>query len=305
MKIGVSSCLLGEQVRFDGGHKRDSFLVDTFGKYAEWTTVCPEVEIGLGIPRDSLRLTDSGSGTRLIITKTGEDLTQRMTEFSEKRAKEITRLKLAGYVLKAKSPSCGMERVKVYHPGTMPDRGVGLFAAALLKACPHLPVEEEGRLQDPGLRENFVTRVFTYQRWLDMAELGLTRARLMKFHEQHKFILFSHNQAGSRALGNLLGQGGSASDYLDKLTDVMKRTPTRKNHTNVLQHLAGFLKDRIDDHDRKELGDVIERYRQGLLPLIVPITLLRHHVVKLDVDYLRDQIYLNPHPHELMLLNHV
>jgi uncharacterized protein YbbK (DUF523 family)/uncharacterized protein YbgA (DUF1722 family) len=271
-RIGVSSCLLGERVRYDGGHKRDSFVTDLLGRYVEWIPVCPEMEIGLGVPRDSLHLSDPGDGIHLIATKTGKDLTARMSRFSDRKLKDLADLRLSGYVLKSKSPSCGMERVRVFRrTGVLHKAGRGVFAEALINALPDLPVEEEGRLQDPRLRENFVTRVYAYHRWQQMAAPGITRARLMSFHESHKFLLMS----------------------------------TRKNHTNVLQHLAGFLKERLDSRDRQELADLIDRYRRELLPLIVPVTLLRHYVVKYSIRYLENQTYLNPHPHELMLLNHV
>jgi len=305
-RIGVSSCLLGERVRYDGGHKRDSFVTDMLGQYVEWVPVCPELEIGLGVPRDSLHLSDPGDGIHLIVTKTAQDLTARMSQFSDRKLKELAKLRLSGYVLKSKSPSCGMERVRVYRrTGVLHKAGRGVFADALLNAFPALPVEEEGRLQDARLRENFVTRVYAHHRWQMMASHGVTRARLMRFHESHKFLLMSHSQTGARQLGAAVATGASPESYLRKFAEVMKRTPTRKNHTNVLQHLAGFLKNRLDGRDRQELADLIDRYRRELLPLIVPVTLLRHYVVKYSISYLENQTYLNPHPHELMLLNHV
>jgi uncharacterized protein YbgA (DUF1722 family) len=241
----------------------------------------------------------------LIVTKTGEDLTARMSRFSDRKLKELAKLRLSGYVLKSKSPSCGMERVRVFRrTRVLHKAGRGVFADALMNALPDLPVEEEGRLQDPRLRENFVTRVYAHHRWQQMAATGITRARLMSFHESHKFLLMSHSQTGARELGAAVATGASPETYLHKFAEVMKRTPTRKNHTNVLQHLARFLKD-LDGRDRQELADLIDRYRRELLPLIVPVTLLRHYVVKYSVPYLENQTYLNPHPHELMLLNHV
>lgn len=314
LRIGVSACLLGEEVRYNGGHKRDPFLTDVLGQYVEWVPVCPEVEIGLGTPRPAMRLVKIGEDTRMVTPETGADHTEAMRVYSERRVGELFGERLAGYILKKDSPSCGMERVKLYpaEGGAPVKEARGLFAEALLRRWPDLPVEEEGRLHDPLLRENFVTRIFVRDRWMQEEEEGWTRASLMRFHERHKFLLMARNQAGMRRLGRLLGQSGKqdgarelAQTYLAGMTEVMRRPATRRGHTNVLYHLAGFVTDRIDDGDRRELIESIDRYRAGQLPLIVPVTLIRHHVRRLEVEYLRDQVYLEPHPQELMLLNHV
>lgn len=314
LRIGVSACLLGEEVRYNGGHKRDPFLTDMLGQYVEWVPVCPEVEIGLGTPRPAMRLVRIGGDTRMVTPETGADHTEAMRVYSERRVGELFGERLAGYILKKDSPSCGMERVKLYPAeGGAPVKDArGLFADVLLRRWPDLPVEEEGRLHDPLLRENFVTRIFVRDRWMQSEEEGWTRAALMRFHERHKFLLMARNQAGMRRLGRLLGESGKKDDarelartYLAGMTEVMRRPATRRGHTNVLFHLAGFVTDRIDDGDRRELIESIDRYRAGQLPLIVPVTLIRHHTRRLEVDYLRDQVYLEPHPQELMLLNHV
>lgn len=314
LRIGVSACLLGEEVRYNGGHKRDPFLTDVLGQYVEWVPVCPEVEIGLGTPRPAMRLVKIGEDTRMVTPETGADHTEAMRVYSERRVGELFGERLAGYILKKDSPSCGMERVKLYpaEGGAPVKEARGLFAEALLRRWPDLPVEEEGRLHDPLLRENFVTRIFVRDRWMQEEEEGWTRASLMRFHERHKFLLMARNQAGMRRLGRLLGQSGKqdgarelARTYLAGMTEVMRRPATRRGHTNVLYHLAGFVTDRIDDGDRRELIESIDRYRAGQLPLVVPVTLIRHHVRRLEVEYLRDQVYLEPHPQELMLLNHV
>jgi uncharacterized protein YbgA (DUF1722 family)/uncharacterized protein YbbK (DUF523 family) len=311
VRIGISTCLLGEKVRFDGGHKRDPFLVDSFGRYVEWLPVCPEVEMGLGTPRESLRLVAYGSEIQFIMPKSGADHTTGMRDYAAKRVQELERENLSGYVLKKDSPSCGMERVRVYQNSGMPARnGRGLFAGALMKHFPHLPVEEEGRLRDPRLRENFISHVFAYKRWQLMAAEGITRRALTRFHEHHKYLLMAHNQVGTRRLGKIIGNPKQhdndehmAAAYLDEFTAVMRRTPTLQNHTNALQHIAGYFSKDLDPDDREELTKTIHQYRQELLPLIVPITLICHYVRKFKVPYLLDQIYLNPHPHELMLLN--
>jgi uncharacterized protein YbgA (DUF1722 family)/uncharacterized protein YbbK (DUF523 family) len=313
VRIGISSCLLGEHVRFDGNHKRDAFLVEVFGRHVTWVPVCPEVEMGLGVPRETMRLEQHGPEIRLVMPKTGADHTDRLRTFAAQRLTALGRERLCGYILKKDSPSCGMERVRLYSSTGVPDRsGQGLFAAALMQRFPHLPVEEEGRLQDPRLRENFVARVFAYQRWGQMTEQKITRAGLQQFHAQHKFVLVAHSQIGTRRVGRILAHPGQFPDeqawaaaYLDGFTEVMRRAPTRRGHTNVLQHLAGYVSDHLDRDEREELTEIIDQYRRGLLPLIVPVTLIRHYVRKFQVPYLLDQVYLSPHPHELMLLNHL
>ena len=311
VRIGISSCLLGEKVRFDGGHKKDEFLTTHFGRYVEWVPVCPEFEIGLGIPRESLRLVSDGKNTALVAPRSGLDHTEKMNTWTKEQAGRLADQGLCGYVLKRGSPSCGLERVKVYGGSGLLNRdGRGLFAAGIVDRFPNLPVEEEGRLNDARLRENFVSQVFCYKRWMDLQSEGLTRARIMQFHARHKFLLMAHHQDGMRKLGNLIGNAagsGSAKriggEYFDAFCEVMRRTPTRRNHTNVLQHMAGYFSEQLAADDRAELSEVIDRYRQERLPLIVPITLIRHYVRKLEVQYLKNQIYLDPHPDELHLLN--
>lgn len=335
LRLGVSSCLLGRNVRYDGGHKRDSFLMDTLNPYVEWVQVCPEIDIGLGTPRPPIRLeraarrgangsegnggddsSAAGGGVRLVMPDTGEDLTDRMTEYAERKVEVLREKRLAGYILKSKSPSCGMERVRLYDENGVPSRdGVGIYAAVLTHRMPTLPTEEEGRLNDPRLRENFISRIFARGRWLDLEAEGLTMHALTSFHARHKYLLMSRDPEGARKLGRLLGEAGTVSSetevaevgaaYEAGLSDTLAHLPSRGRHTNVLQHLAGSVSDRIDDGDRAELTEAIHGYRSGLVPLIVPVTLLRHHIRRLEVEYLADQVYLEPHPHELMLLNHV
>ncbi|HTQ81185.1 MAG TPA: DUF523 and DUF1722 domain-containing protein [Thermoanaerobaculia bacterium] len=315
LRLGVSACLLGQEVRYNGGHKRDRFLTDVLGPYVDWVPVCPEVELGLGTPRPALRLVRIGGGTRLITPETATDWTEPMREYAERRVAELAGLELAGYVLKKDSPSCGMERVKLYREeeGSAPLRdGRGLFAEVLLERLPALPVEEEGRLADPAPRENFVSRIFAYDRFRRQERQGFTRAGLLRFHEHHKFLLMARNQAGMRRLGRLLGSAGRevpmadlTRDYLAGFTAVLSRPASRRGHTNVLQHLAGYVSDPLERADREELTQAIESYRQGYLPLIVPLTLLRHHARRQEVAYLEDQVYLWPHPSEMMLFNHV
>jgi uncharacterized protein YbbK (DUF523 family)/uncharacterized protein YbgA (DUF1722 family) len=296
LRVGISACLLGQEVRYNGGHKRDAFLTDTLGRYVEWVAVCPEVEVGMGTPRPPIRLERRGEEIRLVMPSTGEDYTDAMRSWAERRVSALAAMDLDGYVLKKDSPSCGMERVKVYQGEAAAKDGRGLFAETLIARLPDLPVEEEGRLNDPLLRENFIARMFVHHRWREGEREEWTRAALMRFHERHKFLLMARNQNGMRRL---------AAAYRPGLTEVLRRPATRRGHTNVLQHLAGYVSDALDPADRAELTETIERYRLGLVPLIVPLTLIRHHVRRQGMEYLQGQAYLEPHPYELMLLNHV
>ncbi|HET9469093.1 MAG TPA: DUF523 and DUF1722 domain-containing protein [Vicinamibacterales bacterium] len=312
IRIGISSCLLGEGVRFDGGHKKDSFLTGTFGRFVEWVPVCPEVECGLGTPRESMRLVSTEDGVRLLTGKTRVDHTDRMTRYSWKRVDQLESDELCGYVLKKDSPSCGLERVKVYGTHNVPIKsGRGVFAARLVERFPSLPVEEEGRLSDPRLRENFVERVFAYSRLRALFGGKWNAGALVGFHTAHKLILMAHSPDAYQRLGRLVARARSvpASDlerrYTEAFMDALTIVATPRRHANVLQHMVGYFKDVLDRASRSELLAAIEDYRHALVPLIVPITLLRHHVRVHGVSYLAGQLYLEPHPKELMLRNHV
>jgi len=312
LRIGISACLLGQQVRYDGGHKRDRFLTDTFGLFVEWVPVCPEVEAGFGTPREAMRLVDDDGRLRLVTVKTGIDLTGQLERFARRRVEQLAAEELSGYVLKKDSPSCGVERVKVYNAHAAPSRsGQGLFAAALCARYPHLPVEEEGRLSDARLRENFVERVFAYRRLRELFTGRWTVGGLVRFHTAHKLTLMAHSVVAYRELGRLVAAASTAKrsdlegDYTRRFMTALAALATPRRHTNVLQHMAGYLKTVLDADSKAELQGAIEDYHRGLVPLIVPITLLRHHIRHHGVAYLAGQTYLEPHPRELMLRNHV
>ena len=313
IRIGVSSCLLGKKVRYDGGHKRDSFLVETFGRFVKWVLVCPEMEIGLGVPRETLRLVHGQEGNRLIMPKSGADYTDAMSRFAARRVEALANEDLCGYVLKKDSPSCGMERVKVYSArGGAPSKtGRGLFAETLLTVFPQLPVEEEGRLCDPRLRENFVERVFAYRRLRSLFAQRWSIGDLVAFHTAHKFQLLAHSPKGNERLGRLVARAKGLprpevrAQYEAEFMTVLRELATPTRQVNVLMHMIGFLREHLDRDSRHELLSVTEDYRRRLVPLIVPLTLIRHHVNRHDVSYLRGQVYLDPHPKELMLRNHV
>jgi uncharacterized protein YbgA (DUF1722 family)/uncharacterized protein YbbK (DUF523 family) len=310
--IGISSCLLGEKVRFDAGHKKDVYLTDVLGKYFEWVPVCPELEVGMGVPRESVHLTGNPDTPRMVGVKSGRDWTERMAKFSERRIAQLAKLDLSGFILKSKSPSCGMERIRIYTDKGMPGgNGVGLFAKALLGAFPLLPVEEEGRLNDAGLRDNFIVRVFSYHRLQVMIRNRFSVGALVKFHTIHKYLLLAHSPKHYDSLGRLVAGASKIpparlmEEYASVFMEGLKIKTTTKKNVNVLQHIFGFLKNHLTADEKKDIGNVIEDYRKEIIPLIVPVTLLRHYIQKNNVQYILDQVYLNPHPKELMLRNHV
>lgn len=313
IRLGISSCLLGENVRFDGGHKQDLFLLKTLGRYVEWVPVCPEVEIGLGTPRESLRLVGSPESPRLVAPKSGSDHTTAMRSWARVRLEELTALNLHGYVLKKDSPSCGLFRVRVYGEKGMPSRtGQGVFARELVTRMPLLPVEEEGRLHDMRLRENFIERVFAYYRWTHMLDTDGTAAGLVRFHTAHKLTVMAHSPPHQLEMGRLVARAGSRSwdkilvAYGQLLMEALQVLGTTKKHANVLHHLMGYLKKVLSSPDKAELLRLIDEYRRGLVPLVVPLTLFQHYFRRYPVpDWVHHQVYLNPYPKELMLRNHV
>ena len=309
--VGISSCLLGASVRYDGAHKFDPYINGTLGHYFEFVPVCPEVAIGLGAPRPPIRLVGDPTRPRVIGVKDPQlDVTDKLEAYGVKMASALTNI--SGYILKRASPSCGMQRVKVYgSQGNTTKNGVGAYARSFMRERPLLPVEEEGRLGDLLLRENFIQRVFVFYRWQILLAKGLTAAGLVEFHSRHKFILMAHSQAAYRRLGRLVAHAGVAElqvlaqEYATEMMTALKRRATRKQHCNVLMHLLRYLKNNLDRNDKAELIEMFEAYRRGELPLIVPITLLQHHFRRHPNAYVTDQYYLQPYPQELTLRNQI
>jgi uncharacterized protein YbgA (DUF1722 family)/uncharacterized protein YbbK (DUF523 family) len=310
--VGVSACLLGETVRYDGGHKHDNYVADVLGRYFRFVPVCPEVEIGLGVPRETLRLVRMRDGIHMIAPGSGADHTAAMREYARRRTRQLRDLGLRGYILKKNSPSCGMTRVKTYTEAGMPapsDRG--LFADALMTLLPLLPVEEEGRLNDPRLRESFIVRVFAFDRVTRLFERRWKIADLVTFQAREKLLLMAHAPEAQRRLGRIVADAKHADRaelrerYTEAFMAALAKPATVKRHVNALQHMLGYFRDRLDAKAREQLRGSVEDYRRGIVPLVVPLTLVRHYVVLLDVEYLRDQTYLQPHPRELALRNHV
>jgi uncharacterized protein YbgA (DUF1722 family)/uncharacterized protein YbbK (DUF523 family) len=312
IRLGISACLLGAKVRFDGGHKLDRFITETMGEFVKFVPVCPEVECGLGIPREAMHLAAAPDGPRLVTVRTQVDHTERMLTWAQKRVVELEQEDLGGFIFKSDSPSSGMERVKIYSgKGMAAKTGVGLFAQELMRHFPLLPVEEEGRLHDPGLRENFLERLFTLQRWRDTLALGPKRGHLVDFHTRHKLLIMSHSPKHYQILGKLIAQLKEISlpeiyeQYQTLLMEAMHLKTTLKKNANVLLHVMGYFKKNLSPTEKAELLEIIDEYHKDYIPLIVPVTLLNHYVRKYEQSYLQDQYYLHPHPIELKLRNHV
>jgi len=313
LRLGISRCLLGEPVRYDGGHKRDQFLVDILGKYVEWVPVCPEVEAGFGTPRESMRLIDDLAEPRLITIRSGTDNTNVMRRYAKTRLQDLRSLNLSGYVFKKNSPSCGAQRVRVYtREGHGIGNGKGIFANAFQHMFPLVPIEEEDRLQDERLRENFIERVFGYHRWKSHTRNGrLSKRALVSFHTSQKYLVLAHSRHHYQKLAQLMANAQPctprqlATLYGQLFMEALAVKTTARKHMNVLQNIAGHLKGLLKSRARAKLHEVLHNYHQGLVPLSIPITLLRHYAKIFDVPYLQDQTYLNPHPKELMLRTHV
>jgi uncharacterized protein YbgA (DUF1722 family)/uncharacterized protein YbbK (DUF523 family) len=313
IRIGVSSCLLGEEVRYDGGHQRDDYVTGVLGPFFTWVPVCPELEVGLGVPREPIRLVGRAAAPRLLGVTSGTDHTDAMRDFARRRVAALRRQGLSGYILKRGSPSCGMERVKRYPAADAPPArdGTGLFARALTEALPLLPVEEEGRLNDAALRDSFITRVFAYRRLAALRESAPGAGAVIEFHTAHKCLLLAHQPSAYARLGGLIARvpRAPAEAWLDRYGEIFMRAlrtrATVRKHVEVLQHITGFFKRRLGPLERRELLGLIGDYARGLVPLVVPITLINHFVARFDVTGVRDQVYLHPHPKELMLRNHV
>jgi uncharacterized protein YbgA (DUF1722 family)/uncharacterized protein YbbK (DUF523 family) len=302
--------LLGDPVRWNGGHVRQAFLVETLGEFVEYVPVCPEVEVGMGVPRPSVRLEATDDGTRMVDPKNEVDWTPAMSKLVKARAGMVDESDLSGFILKKDSPTCGPWRVRLYANGQATRKGVGLFAAALAERHPLLPIEDEGRLNDPNLRENFIERVFAYRRVEDLFSDRWSYGDVVAFHTREKLLLSSHDDRLYRELGRLVAGGKGiprpafSAQYRDLFMRNLSHKATVRRHANVLQHAAGHFKRDADPDTRQELAGLIEDYRRGLVPLIVPITLIRHLVRRHDVTTLAGQTYLDPHPKELMLRNH-
>lgn len=312
IRLGVSSCLLGRPVRYDGGHQHDRFLTDTLGQYVEFVPVCPEVECGLTIPREAMRLVGDPVAPRLVTRKSGKDYTDQMKNWASGRVSELALEELDGFIFKRMSPSSGMARVKVYSETGMPSNtGVGIFARSFMEHFPLLPAEEDGRLHDPVLRENFIQRIFVHKRWRELVATTKKRGGLVDFHTTHKLLLLSHSEKEYREMGRLVAKAKDLTIdelfcwYEELLMRALTKKSTIKKHINVLNHIFGYFKNDLSALEKHEVLEILDQYHQGMIPLIVPLTLMKFFTKKFKQDYLANQHYLDPHPLELKLLNHV
>jgi uncharacterized protein YbgA (DUF1722 family)/uncharacterized protein YbbK (DUF523 family) len=312
LRVGISSCILGNPVRWNAGHKLDKYLTHTLGQFVEYVPVCPEVEVGLGVPRESMRLVGDPERPRLITFKSKTDHTDKMVRWADKRVKALEKENLCGFIFKSDSPSSGMIRVKVYNDKGMPHKvGVGIFARAFMNHFPSIPVEDDGRLNNPQIRENFIQQIFTMKRWREIDTGRTNMGKLVDFHTRNKLLLLSHSQKHYRMMGKLVAAGKQLpiSDlyrqYQGMLLDALKLKTTIKKNINVLQHLMGYFKKELSADEKQELLETFEHYRREQVPLIVPITLINHYVRKYQQPYLKHQTYLHPHPLELKLRIHI
>jgi uncharacterized protein YbgA (DUF1722 family)/uncharacterized protein YbbK (DUF523 family) len=311
IRMGVSACLLGQQVRYDGGHKHDRYITDILGEYLEFVAVCPEVEAGFSIPRETFRLVGDPENPRLVTTRSNVDHTERMLAWAEKRVAELEKENLCGFIFKSDSPNSGLSRVKVYNAKGMAEKkGVGLFARAFTQHFPLLPVEEEGRLNDAKLRETFIEQIFTLKRWRETMACGRSMKNLVEFHTRHKLLVLSHSPAHAKRMGKLVAEGKQMpigevyTQYEGLLIETLRLKTTVKKNMNVLEHILGYFKAQLSADEKQEMLEIFDRYRREFVPLIVPVTLLNHYVRKFDQPYLKQQVYLNPHPMALKLRNH-
>jgi uncharacterized protein YbgA (DUF1722 family)/uncharacterized protein YbbK (DUF523 family) len=312
LRIGISSCLLGNTVRYDGGHKLDRFLRDTLGAYVEFVPVCPEVECGMPVPREAMRLTGAIDAPRLKTIRSGQDMTDQMLNWAGEKNNWLAEQNLCGFIFKSKSPSSGLQGVKVYSEKGMPQqKGVGIFARAFTERFPLLPVEDDGRLHDPGLRENFIERIFVMRRWQEVATSKPALAPLIAFHSRHKYLILAHSTKHYQVMGKLVAHAAQMdrdalfAEYSSLLMEALLVRATKAKNFNVLEKSMGHFKKMITAWEKQEMLDVFRRYKEGQIPLIVPITLLNHYIRKYDEPYLKEQYYFQPHPLELKLRNHV
>jgi uncharacterized protein YbgA (DUF1722 family)/uncharacterized protein YbbK (DUF523 family) len=311
VKIGISACLIGSKVRYDGSHKQDYYITDTLGQYFDFIPLCPEVEYGLPVPREPMRLAGVPENPRLVTIRTGIDHTEGMKKWATKRLNELDKQKMCGFIFKSRSPSSGMKGVEVYDEKGVPHTiGAGIFARVFMEKFPLVPVIDEGGLNDPGLREVFIEKVFVFHRWLETLNKGVSMKNLLEFHTNHKLHMLAHSPKHVATLGKFIagseGYTGQLKDvYIETMMEGLNLSATTKKHTNVLSHIMGYFKKQLTADEKQELLEIIGNYHKGSIPLIVPITLLNHYVRKYDEPYLKKQVYLNPSPLELMLRNHV
>ncbi len=311
-RVGISRCLLGEKVRYDGGHKLDRFLRDVLGKYVEWVPVCPEVEMGLSVPREPMKLFRVNHGIKLLTQKTRVNYTNLAWNWSDKKIKEIEKLNLSGYVFKSKSPSCGWRSVKVYdlNGNIVSYSGKGIFASRIMESFPLIPVEDEGRLNDQNLKDSFITRIFVFERLKHFMNSYYEPVDFIEFHTRMKLLIMAHSPKHLRTLGKMIAEANwkqkreFAYDYAVLLMEALRLKATGAKNRNVLEHILGYFKKMMSDIEKEQAREVIVEYYRGNIPLVVPLTILRNAAEKYETEYLMKQFYLSPYPYDLMLKNY-
>lgn len=308
--IAISSCLLGESVRYNGGHKRSVFCADTLSLYFEYLPFCPEVAIGMGVPRESIRLVGDWDAPNAVGTKTESlDVTKALVGYADDVRDQIKDCR--GYIFMKDSPSCGLYSTKVYNSkmGLHPKKRSGLYAARIRESFPLIPMEESGRLNDPELRENFIARVFAFDDWKSNVHSQPSAKKLVAFHSRYKYWVMAYSQALYKKLGQMVASAGVGDinelchAYIHDLMDGTRKPPTRTGHVNVLFHLVGYLRETVPGGIRQDLTQAIDEYRRALVPLAVPMKLMEHYLENYASDYVRRQSYINPYPYELGLRN--
>lgn len=311
IKLGISTCLLGENVRYDGGHRLDRFVTKTLRQYVEYVPVCPEVECGLGVPREPMHLEGDPDSPQLVRVRTRQDVTARLIQWGRKRVIDLEKKHLWGFIFKSDSPSCGMERVKVFNEEGRAAEGVGLFATMFTSYFPLLPIEDERRLHDPKLRDNFIERIFVLKRWREVVDRNKTLQKVVDFHTGHKLLILSKSPKFCQKMGQLVSRARDLPlkelypKYQALLMKSLSVKTSLKKNADVLQHMTGYFKKQFSCDEEQELAERIHSYRKGHIPLIVPLILIKHFARKYDQPYLEQQVYLNPHPLELRMRNHV
>ncbi|MGI1679241.1 MAG: DUF523 and DUF1722 domain-containing protein [Cellvibrionaceae bacterium] len=310
--IGVGSCLVAHPVRFNGGYKRKHMYIDRLKKHADLVPICPEMGIGLGVPRETIRLVDIDGELRARDSDTQtKDYTDKLKNYADEQLQRFPNL--GGYILVKGSPSCGYERVTKYNEqgNGIGSDAAGIYAQRLMDQNPLLPVEEDGRLYDHALRESFVSRIYLYHDWQQLIASGLTFKKLSDFYSRNKYLVMAHSVPAYKEIGPLLANGKKhpLNELADKIillmTNALKKVATRRSHTNVLHHLQGYLKNNLSQEEKKSLRSLIDQYREGIVPLIVPMTLLRHHFNHSPDEYIRNQVFMQPYPEDLALRSHL
>jgi uncharacterized protein YbgA (DUF1722 family)/uncharacterized protein YbbK (DUF523 family) len=310
IKIGVGGCLVGQDVRYNGDHKRSNKVIESLRPFVDFMPMCPEVGIGLGVPRETIRLVVEGEDTRLKDSNTQtKDHTNAMVDYSLAQSEKIK--SFSGYIFVKGSPSCGVHRVGRYTEEGNPkdSKGQGVFVKQVLAINPLLPVEDDARLHDPNLRERFIVKVYTYHSWQQLQAEGLSHKALIDFWSDHKYLVMSRHYQSYKDIGRLLAAAGShdveqlGTQLIEMIMAALTHVPTRKGHVNVLQHIKGYLKNKLTRDESRDIDEKIEQYRTNVIPLIVPMSLLSHQFKRFENDYISRQVFMSPYPEQLSLRN--